>query len=287
MTLSLLESLVGFSPNSNIADKVICLYRDPLNSGSYYEDLLSPFIADGLLQKSEFGSLDTKRQLFELFTGVPESAVAGDRLFKWYMHDRLSVASGNLPLISSQLHCTSGTLKLASYEVLTTSKSLPFPYQPTERRVKRFNPFNKSRIHPLSHNVYWISSVSDTLCFDSFSEAVFIFKITITNTPEINSGTRKEFSLLRKLLPSHLVVPWHYVLVVPRDRNNRAKLTFVSQTWTNTITSFQVLSEEGDERQHILWMDHTGSGDDEPVDDADFPIIESEDEDEEKESMDI
>ena len=91
-SFDLLESIVSSTSRrarySDISNKVICLRRrDKFRA---YVVVLSPFVWDELLKAKPFASVDKKRQLCELFSGVPEMGVARGYAFQRYGHDCLS-----------------------------------------------------------------------------------------------------------------------------------------------------------------------------------------------------
>lgn len=229
-----------------ISHKLVCVYRRPhednVPSQRDYTDILSPFVAALLLDADNFASIDEKRSLIALFAGIPEVSVTRGWLYEEYMHRCLSQVYA-LPLVSRQLV----PMKAGGQTYKVAKGQLPHtPCPVIKRSVRRYNaaPGLTTPSSP-ALETYNIPVIKNNPCFDSYVETeteAFVLQITVSDVHDVDSKTGKGLSLLKKLLPENK--PWHYVLVVPREKLETVRLTSVSTAWAECIKSFQVMSED-------------------------------------------
>lgn len=251
ISLPVLSSLLREAPHESdptTSHKVICVYRRPgPYHFLYYMDLLSPFVADSLLEAPQFSSIDSKRKLIDLFAEISIVGVARAWAFEMYMHHILAGEYGNVLVETLQLQAGGRTGE--TYQVLrsTVPDNIYTVRQRKRNSYKSFNNLKNKR------EVYWIPWTLENPSFDSFvitDTAVFIFQITLSSTHAVDSKGRKGLLSLINLLPPE--IPRHYVVVVPKGVKESFRLTEVSQEWSSMFRSFQVMSEPGDKALPLI-----------------------------------
>lgn len=247
VSLSTLEALLLTSDNvsDHTSSKLLCLHRRPdkdnVPSQLSYADVLSPFVADLLLDAPHFAPPARKHKLIALFANVPEVTGAPGWLYVRYMHRCLSQVYRRSLLSHQLIPSKQGR---SSY-IAPYGRAADTPYLVVERSQKIYynQPSSTGEASP-SPEIYWIPAMLNNRCFGVFvitQTAVFVFKIAVSDEHEVDSETGEGLSLLTRLLPDH--IPWHYVLVIPRSGWGNATLTSVSEAWARHVESFQVMWE--------------------------------------------
>jgi len=237
-SFDLLESIVSstsrFSRYSETSDKVICLWRR--DTFRAYVVVLSPFVWDVLLKAKALASVDKKRQVCELFSGIPEM---GGYAFQRYGHGCLS--RDDSPSFATY-RLTPVSIAPSTFRYDRTTGLTATPYPRGNCKIRPYESPDDFRHYPPLDTEFCIPTASNNPCFDSFvvtQTGVYIFQLTVSHKHRVDSPTQKGLPLLKKIMPWNR--PWYYFLVVPETDPGLVTLTSVDEKWVKSVQSFQLI----------------------------------------------
>ena len=232
---SMVSSTSRLGRSSEISNKVICMWRR--DAFRAYALVLSPFVWDELLKAEAFASMDKKRQVCELFSGIPEMGVARGYAFQKYGHSCLS-RDDSPSFATYQL--TRASKSKFRYDRTTGLTATPYPR--ANRKIRPYASPDDFHHYPPLDTEFCFPILSNNPGFDSFvvtQAAVYIFQLTVSRTHRVDSRTQKGLPLLKQVVP--LDRPWYYFLVVPQMDPDLVTLTAVDEKWNDRVESFQLI----------------------------------------------
>jgi len=218
-----------------ISNKVVCLKRR--GNFSSHSGVLSRYVLDQVLNAAAFATLEGKRQVCELFAGIPHVSAARGWAFEMYSHACLS--GDDMPSFRTYAITPDSN---ASHKFRPASQPTPTQYPRMNRRIRHYRSSEDFKNEPASVSEYCIPFAPNNPCFDSFvvtNNAVYIFQMSISHEHNIGTPTQKGTSLLRGLVGGRHI--WHYIMVVPDTNPESVTLTSVDPQWVGAVSSFQLM----------------------------------------------